>query len=69
MAAGDLPGSAATFHPDATWSHRNPDRLCEVHAGVDAIVAILAASFELTSGTLRPCPSRTWRTATGTLGC
>ena len=56
VAAGDVAGFAAMFHPDATWNHRNPDRLGGVHAGVDAIVGFLAASMELTSGTLRPVP-------------
>ena len=27
VAAGDLAGFAAMFHPDATWNHRNDDRL------------------------------------------
>jgi len=56
VAAGDLPGFAAVFHPDATWNHRNPDRLGGIHAGVDAIVAFLAESMSLTAGTLRPVP-------------
>jgi hypothetical protein len=32
------PGFAARFHPDATWNHRNDDRLGGVKEGVDAIV-------------------------------
>jgi ketosteroid isomerase-like protein len=56
VAAGDIPGFAATFHPDATWNHRNDDRLGGVKAGVDAIVGFLGESMELTAGTLRPVP-------------
>ncbi len=54
VAAGDLPGFAAMFHPDATWNHRNDDRLGGVKAGVDEIVEFLRESMELTAGTLRP---------------
>ena len=56
VAAGDLAGFAAAFHPDATWNHRNPDRLGGVKAGVEAIVGFLGESMELTAGTLRPVP-------------
>jgi ketosteroid isomerase-like protein len=56
VAAGDIAGFAATFHPDATWNHRNPDRLGGVKAGVDAIVGFLGESMDLTAGTLRPVP-------------
>lgn len=56
VAAGDLAGFAAMFHPDATWNHRNDDRLGGVKEGVDAIVGFLAESMELTAGTLRPVP-------------
>jgi hypothetical protein len=42
------------FHPDATWNHRNNDRLGGVKEGVDAIVGFLGESMELTAGTLRP---------------
>ena len=44
------------FHPDATWNHRNDDRLGGVKPGVDAIVGFLGESMELTAGTLRPVP-------------
>jgi uncharacterized protein (TIGR02246 family) len=57
-AAGDLPGFAAVFHPDATWNHRNDDRLGGIKEGVEAIVGFLAESMELTAGTLRPIPER-----------
>jgi ketosteroid isomerase-like protein len=56
VAAGDLAGFAAVFHPDATWNHRNDDRLGGIKPGVDAIVAFLGESMELTAGTLRPVP-------------
>ena len=56
VAAGDLPGFAAGFHPNATWNHRNPDRLGGVKSGIDAIVAFLGESMALTAGTLRPIP-------------
>jgi ketosteroid isomerase-like protein len=56
VASGDLGGFAAMFHPDATWNHRNDDRLGGVKAGVDAIVGFLKESMELTAGSLRPAP-------------
>jgi len=56
VATGDLGGFAAMFHADATWNHRNDDRLGGVKAGVDAIVEFLGESMELTAGTLRPVP-------------
>ena len=56
VAAGDMAGFAAMFHPDATWNHRNDDRLGGVKEGVDAIVGFLGESMELTAGTLRPVP-------------
>jgi ketosteroid isomerase-like protein len=56
VSAGDLPGFAAMFHPDATWNHRNDDRLGGVKHGVDAIVDFLTESMTLTTGTLSPVP-------------
>jgi ketosteroid isomerase-like protein len=56
VAAGDIAAFAAAFHPDATWNHRNPDRLGGLKAGVDAIMGFLGESIELTAGTLRPLP-------------
>ena len=56
VAAGDMAGFAAMFHPDATWNHRNDDRLGGVKEGVDAILEFLRESMELTAGTLRPIP-------------
>jgi ketosteroid isomerase-like protein len=56
VAAGDIPAVAAGFHADATWNHRNPDSLGGIKHGIDEIVGFLAASMELTAGTLRPIP-------------
>jgi ketosteroid isomerase-like protein len=56
VAAGDLAGFAAVFHPDATWNHRNDDYQGGIKAGVDAIVGFLADSMQRTAGTLRPVP-------------
>lgn len=56
VARGDLAAFSDMFHPDATWNHRNPDRLGGVHKGSDGIVAFLAESMQLTAGTLRPVP-------------
>jgi ketosteroid isomerase-like protein len=56
FAKGDLPGFAAMFYPEATWDHRNDDRLGGVHDGIDAIVAFLVESGRLTAGTLRAVP-------------
>ncbi|MDX6235177.1 MAG: uncharacterized protein QOH68_4344 [Nocardioidaceae bacterium] len=56
VAAGDMAGFAAMFHSDATWNHRNDDRLGGIKEGVDAIVGFLGESMELTAGTLRPVP-------------
>jgi len=56
FASGDVPGFAAMFHPDATWNHRNEDRLGGVHQGLDGIMAFLAESGQLTAGTLRAAP-------------
>jgi ketosteroid isomerase-like protein len=50
----DLAAFADLFHADATWNHRNDDRLGGVHHGSDGIVAFLAESMALTDGTLRP---------------
>jgi ketosteroid isomerase-like protein len=56
VAAGDMDGFAAMFHADATWDHRNDDRLGGVKVGVAAIVGFLGESMALTAGTLRPVP-------------
>ena len=49
-ALGDL------FHTDATWHHRNDDRLGGSHRGSAAIMTYLAESAQLTMGTLRAVP-------------
>ena len=56
VANRDLPGFAAGFHADATWNHRNPDRLGGIKDGVDAIIGFLAESMQLTAGTLQAVP-------------
>ena len=56
ISEGDVAGFAAMFHADATWNHRNDDRLGGVKAGVDAILGFLGESMALTTGTLRPVP-------------
>ena len=56
VAAGNIVAFAAGFHADATWNHRNPDSLGGIKHGIDEIVGFLAASMELTAGTLRPVP-------------
>ena len=56
FANGDIAAFAAMFHTDATWHHRNDDRLGGVHRGSDGIVAFLTESMRLTAGTLRPVP-------------
>ena len=56
VGAGDLGGFAAMFHPDATWDHRNDDRLGGLKRGVEEIVGFVAESVELTAGTLHPVP-------------
>jgi ketosteroid isomerase-like protein len=56
LARGDLAGFSDKFHADATWNHRNPDRLGGIHQGSDGIVAFITESMQLTAGTLRPVP-------------
>jgi ketosteroid isomerase-like protein len=58
FARGDLAAFAEGFHPEATWNHRNDDRLGGVHAGIDAIIQFLVQSGTLTEGTLRAAPER-----------
>jgi len=52
----DLAAIGELFHRDATWHHRNDDRLGGRHHGSDGIVGYLAESAQLTAGTLRPEP-------------
>jgi ketosteroid isomerase-like protein len=56
FAAGDVAGFADMFSPDATWNHRNDDRLGGIHQGVDGIMAFIGESAQLTAGTLRAEP-------------
>jgi ketosteroid isomerase-like protein len=56
FARGDLATFADRLEPDATWNHRNDDRLGGIHRGRDGIMAFLGASAQLTAGTLRAMP-------------
>jgi hypothetical protein len=53
---GDVAAFGAMFHPEATWNHRNDDRLGGIHRGRDAILAFIGESGQLTAGTLRAVP-------------
>jgi ketosteroid isomerase-like protein len=53
---GDLAAFGELFETDATWNHRNPDRLGGVHEGRDGILHFIAESGRLTAGTLRAVP-------------
>jgi ketosteroid isomerase-like protein len=56
FAKGDLGGFGEQFHEDATWNHRNDDRLGGIHAGREAILEFIVESGRLTEGTLRAAP-------------
>ena len=56
FAGGDLAGFGEMFHVDATWNHRNDDRLGGVHQGREGILAFITESGRLTAGTLRAVP-------------
>jgi ketosteroid isomerase-like protein len=56
FADADLAALDGLLHADATWHHRNDDRLGGVHRGSAAIIAYLAQSAQLTDGTLRAVP-------------
>jgi ketosteroid isomerase-like protein len=56
FAHGDLAAFADRLDPEATWHHRNDDRLGGVHRGRNGITAFLGESAELTAGTLRALP-------------
>jgi ketosteroid isomerase-like protein len=56
FARGDLAAFGDLFHADATWNHRNDDRLGGIHRGNDGILAFAAESAQLTAGTLRAEP-------------
>jgi ketosteroid isomerase-like protein len=52
----DLAALDDLFDVEATWNHRNDDRLGGLHRGSDGIMAFLAESAQLTAGTLRVAP-------------
>lgn len=52
----DLAAVADVFHHDATWNHRNNDRLGGVHRGSDEIIAFFGESAQLSAGTLKAEP-------------
>ena len=56
FANADVAALGELIHADATWNHRNHDRLGGVHHGSDGIMAFLAQSAQLTGGTLRAVP-------------
>ena len=56
FAQGDVATFGDMFHADATWNHRNDDRLGGVHRGRDGIMAFIGESGQLTAGTLRAVP-------------
>jgi ketosteroid isomerase-like protein len=56
FAGGDVAAFADMFAADATWNHRNDDRLGGIHAGSDGIMAYIGESAQLTAGTLRAEP-------------
>jgi ketosteroid isomerase-like protein len=56
FAKGDLAAFGDLFGPDATWNHRNDDRLGGLHRGRDGIMAFIAESGQLTGGSLRAVP-------------
>lgn len=52
----DLAAISDLFCDDATWNHRNDDRLGGLHHGSDGVVAFMTEAAQLTGGTLRPVP-------------
>jgi uncharacterized protein len=56
LAQGDLAAFGQVFHVDATWNHRNDDRLGGIKWGRDAIVAFVTESGQASAGTLRAVP-------------
>jgi ketosteroid isomerase-like protein len=57
LGRGDMETFAAGFHQDATWNHRNDDRLGGIHAGRAALMEFISESGRLTEGTLAPVPT------------
>ena len=62
---GDLEAVRATYHPDATWNHRNEDRFAGVKSGIDDILAFMGESSQLTDGTLRVSPQEVMADGSG----
>ena len=58
FASGDLAALSDLLHAEATWHHRNDDRLGGVYRGAEEIVAYLAESALLTAGTLDAEPQQ-----------
>ena len=56
FASGDLAILSDLLHADATWHHRNDDRLGGIHRGSDRIIAFMGESAQLTAGTLTVVP-------------
>jgi ketosteroid isomerase-like protein len=56
FAHGDLAAFADRLEADATWNHRNDDRLGGIHEGREGIMTFLGESAQLTGGTLRAVP-------------
>jgi ketosteroid isomerase-like protein len=63
--AGDLAGFGALFADDATWNHRNDDRLGGIHRGRSGILDFIVESGRLTAGTLRAVPLAMMADGTG----
>jgi ketosteroid isomerase-like protein len=68
FADADLAALGGLLHAEATWHHRNDDRLGGVHRGSDAIIAYLAQSAQLTAGTLRAVPQSFMADGQGRVG-
>ena len=56
FASGDLAALSDLLHADATWHHRNDDRLGGIHRGTEAVIAYLTEPALLTAGTLDAAP-------------
>jgi ketosteroid isomerase-like protein len=65
---GDLAAFGECFHTDATWNHRNPDRLGGVHEGRGGILSFIEQSGTLTAGTLRAVPDGVLADGEGRVG-
>ena len=58
FASGDLAVLSDLLHAEATWHHRNDDRLGGIYRGADSIIAYLTESALLTAGTLHAEPQQ-----------